>query len=130
MIVPDASVVVPALVDERRDGARARELLSSDADLHAPHLLDVEVASVLRRHSATKWISASRAAAALADFEDLAVTRYPHLSLLPRVWQLRANVSAYDAVYVALAEALGTAFVTADVRLARAPGLRCPVRLA
>ncbi len=130
MIVPDASVVVPALVDEGRDGARAREILGSDGDLHAPHLLDVEVASVLRRHSGRKWISAARAAAALADLEDLAVTRYPHLSLLPRVWQLRANVSAYDAVYVALAEALGAAFVTADARLARAPGLRCPLRLA
>lgn len=104
MIVLDASVVVPALVDQAGSGALAREVLTADSDLHAPHLLDVEVASVLRRHARCGLLAPARAAAALTDLDDLALTRYPHVGLLPRIWQLRENLSAYDATYAALAE--------------------------
>ncbi|MGH3980131.1 MAG: type II toxin-antitoxin system VapC family toxin [Pseudonocardiaceae bacterium] len=129
MIVPDASVVVPALVDAGGSGALAREVFAADGDLHAPHLLDIEVASVLRRHAMAGILAPARVEAALVDLDDLAVTRYPHLGLLPRVWQLRANLSAYDAAYVALAESLGATLVTADGRLGRAPGLCCHRRV-
>jgi len=129
VIVLDASVVVPALVDQAGSGALAREVLTADSDLHAPHLLDVEVASVLRRHARCGLLAPARAAAALTDLDDLALTRYPHVGLLPRIWQLRENLSAYDATYAALAESLSATLLTADRGLGRAPGLRCPVRL-
>ncbi len=95
-------------------------------DLHAPHLIDVEVASGLRRLAATKAIGPRRAAAALTDLAALSLDRYPHGSLLPRVWQLRHNLSAYDAMYAALAETLDCSLLTSDGRLATAAGPRCP----
>ncbi len=126
MIVLDASVLVNVLADDADDGERAR-LSVAGHDLAAPELIDVEVASVLRRHWLAKTISAHRFAAALKDLADLPITRYPALPLLPRVYELRSNVSAYDAVYVALAEHLDCALLTADRRLATAPGTRCTV---
>ncbi len=128
MIVVDASVVVPALIDSGGDGALAREVFNTDGDLHAPYLLDLEVASTLRRRTLNGSLDPARAEAALLDFTDLAVTRYPHLGLLSRIWRLRDDLSAYDASYVALTEALGATLVTADGRLSRAPRLRCQVR--
>jgi predicted nucleic acid-binding protein len=90
--------------------------------MHAPHLLDVEVAQVLRRFVASGALAAPRAAEALTDLADLPLTRYSHEILLPRIWSLRANLTAYDAAYVALAEALDATLLTADLRLLRAPG--------
>ncbi len=90
--------------------------------LHAPHLLDVEVAQVIRRCAALGDIDEARGRAALSDLLDFPVTRYPHDLLLPRVWELRGNLSAYDAVYIALAEALDAPLLTLDQRLAAAPG--------
>ncbi len=106
MIVLDASVLVNALGDDGEDGDRARQSLAGQ-ELAAPELVDVEVASVLRRHWLSKTISARRFAAGLHDLTDLPIARYPALPLLERVYELRSNVSAYDAVYVALAEELG-----------------------
>jgi predicted nucleic acid-binding protein len=87
-------------------------------DLHAPHLLDMEVAQALRKLEAAGRIDDDRGREAIEDLSDLDVTRYEHYSFLPRVWELRANVTAYDAVYVALAEMLDAPLLTTDVRLA------------
>jgi predicted nucleic acid-binding protein len=128
VIVADASVLVPALLDAGGAGALARERLL-DSDVHVPELADVEVLSVVRRAVLAGRLPAERGAAAVQDWTELAVERHPHLPLLPRAWQLRDSVSAYDAQYVALAELLDVPLVTADARLSRAPGLRCAVDL-
>lgn len=122
MIVVDASAAISALL---RCGP-ARDALI-DQQLHVPHLVDSEVASGLRRRVAAGQVSADAAWAALRVWQRLGMTRYPVFSLLHRVWELRENVSAYDASYVALAESLDCALLTADARLARAPGTRCAV---
>lgn len=126
MIVLDASVLVNVLADYGADGDRARDAVAGQ-ELAAPELIDVEVASVLRRHWLSETISARRFAAGLADLADLPITRYPALPLLGRVYRLRSNASAYDAAYIALAEELGCPLLTADQRLATAPGPRCPI---
>jgi predicted nucleic acid-binding protein len=122
VIVVDASVAVLGLLS---DGA-ARAVLAAEA-LHAPHLVDSEVAHVLRRRTAAGALDPRDAWRALDTWQSLGVTRHGATPHLGRIWELRANVSAYDATYVALAEALDCALVTADGRLARAPGLRCAV---
>lgn len=129
MIVVDASVLANALADDEESGRRARARLAGDPDLHAPELVDLEVLSVLRRRLLHGDLGEERAATALLDLGDLALERYPHRALTGRAWQLRTNMTPYDASYVALAEALGCALVTADGPLARAPGSRCPVEL-
>jgi len=126
VIVLDASVLVNVLADDTGDGQRARAAVGSQ-DLAAPELIDVEVASVLRRHWLAKSLSARRFAAALDDLASLPLDRYPAQPLLRRVYELRANVSGYDAVYFALAEQLDCDLLTADRRLATAPGTRCPI---
>ncbi len=126
MIVLDASVLVNLLADDGGDGERARAAVG-DQELAAPDLINVEVASVLRRHWLAKSLSARRFAAALEDLADLPVDRYPTLPLMGRVYELRANASAYDATYVALAEHLGCDLLTADRRLVAAPGIRCGI---
>ncbi len=120
MIVVDASVVLEALL--RTSAATLAEgwLFRSGQTLHAPHLLDVEVAQVIRRYAAASEIDVRRGREALADLADLPLRRYPHDFLLPRVWDLRNNLTAYDAVYVALAEALDAPLITRDRRLAAA----------
>lgn len=127
MIVADASIVVSALLSNSGAGARARERLRQDPDLHVPHLLDVEVTAALRRRVRLGQTGADTAVQVLEDLADLAAMRWDHGPLLPRVWELRENVTAYDACYVVLAEMLDAALVTSDLRLARAPGLRCAV---
>ena len=122
MIVVDASVVLEVLLGTAA-GRRAEDrLFDRDAALHAPHLLDIEVAQVLRRYSASGEIRPGRAEEALDDLADLPITRHAHLVLLPRIWQLRHNATAYDAAYLALAEALDATLLTSDARLARAAG--------
>jgi predicted nucleic acid-binding protein len=127
VIVVDASVLAPALADDHSDGDRARERLHGE-QLVAPELIDLEVVSTLRRAARAKRLDGLRSAQALTDLAALPLRRVPHLPLLARVWELRDNLSAYDASpYVALAEALGTVLLTADGRLGRATGIRCEV---
>jgi predicted nucleic acid-binding protein len=97
-----------------------RRLFAPGEALHAPHLVDIEITHVLRRYAAASDMSAERGREALEDPADLSVRRYPHDIFLPRVWELRANLTAYDAVYVALAEALGAPLLTRDRRIASA----------
>lgn len=129
MIVVDASVVANALGDDGASGRRARELLAAEHDIVAPELVDVECAAVFRRRWLAGTMSSERFDVALADLVALPLTRYAVLALLPRVGELRATVTAYDACYVALAEALDAELVTADQRLTRAPGPSCRMRL-
>jgi predicted nucleic acid-binding protein len=128
VIVPDASVVVAALADNAGSGALAREALTG-VDLHAPHLLDVEVTAALRGRVRGGHLPADVAGSVLRDLAELRVIRYPHAALLGRMWQLRENLTPYDACYLALAELLGATVVTGDQRMAAAPGLRCEVRV-
>ncbi len=127
MIVVDASVVVASLLSTGGAGARARERLRLDPDLHVPHLLDVEVTAALRRRVRLGQTDVEVATEVMADLADLAALRWDHEPLLRRVWELRENVTPYDAVYVVLAEMLDAPLVTSDARLSRAPGLRCTV---
>jgi predicted nucleic acid-binding protein len=126
LIVVDASVVVTALLADSEEGDAAREALRSEA-AHAPHLLDVEVTSALRRWVLAGRLTVEKARSSIRDLGDLAITRHGHEPLLDRVLELRDAVSACDGTYVALAELLGATVVTGDRRLSRAPGLRCPV---
>jgi predicted nucleic acid-binding protein len=122
VIVLDASAVVELLL-QTTTGVRVGQRIASRVEsLHAPHLLDIEVAQVLRRFEAGGALTPERAEQALADLLDLDVRRHAHDLLLPRVWQLRHNLTAYDAAYVALAEALDAPLVTTDGRVARAKG--------
>ena len=128
MIVVDAVVLAVALVDRGDDGDVARERLRGER-LVAPELIDVEVQSVLRKAVLQRGLAVARAARALEDLSRTAMVRARHRPLARRCWELRGNVSTYDASYVALAERTRSVLVTADGRLARAPGLRCPVDL-
>ena len=129
MIAVDASALVEVLLRTEK-GVRIQErLLSERESLHSPHLLDVEVTQVLRRYEASGSLDARRGEQALADLADFPIHRYPHDWLLPRVWQLRRNVTAYDGAYVALAEALDAPLVSCDGRLASAPGHSARVEL-
>jgi predicted nucleic acid-binding protein len=130
VIVVDASAILELLLRAPAAAAVERRLFGGRETLHAPHLLDVEVAHVLRRYAFAGDMSAERGREALDDLESLSVHRYPHGVLLARVWELRANLTAYDAVYVALAEALDAPLLTRDRRLAGAAGHRARVEMA
>src|SRR5438105_2855063 len=132
MIVLDASAAIEWLLQTSKALAIEARLFGKSAEparWHAPYLLDVEVTRVLRKQVAKGVMSDARGRDALQDFLDLPLTRYPHDFLLPRVWELRKNLTAYDAVYVALAEALGAPLVTRDRRLAGAAGHHATVEL-
>ncbi len=122
MIVLDASATVDWLLQTSAGQRIERRIYSAKESLHAPHLLDIEVAQVLRRLVREGALPARRAEEAVQDLLDLQLTRYPHFALLPRIWQLRHNLSAYDAAYVGLAEKLRASLITCDKRLAAAPG--------
>ena len=121
MIVLDASAVVEWLLGRPLAAAVERRLTQGSPSLHAPHLLAVEVAQVIRRYHVQGVFSAERGALALTALTDLDIASYPHEPLLPGVWELRQNLTAYDAVYVTLAAALDAPLVTLDARLARSP---------
>jgi predicted nucleic acid-binding protein len=130
LIVLDASAVVSILLDPGPDAEPIRGRIESPGEsVHVPHLLDVEVLNVLRRQTLRGILAKERGATALQDLENIKMTRYPHVPLLGRIWELRENVTAYDAAYVALAEALGAPLVTRDARLAQAPNTRATIEL-
>jgi predicted nucleic acid-binding protein len=128
VIVVDASVLATALGDDGLDGDRARSRLRGER-LNAPELVDLEVASVLRRQARSGAVDDRRAALALADLAAMPLQRAPHRPLLVRCWELRDNLTIYDAAYIALAEALAVTLLTSDERLARAPGPRCRIEV-
>jgi predicted nucleic acid-binding protein len=129
VIVIDASVLANVLADDGPDGEAARAAVRGEADLTAPDLVDVETVSVLRKRWLAHTLTARRFRAALDDLAGLPMTRYPTLALMGRAYELRANVTPYDAAYIALAEGLGCSLVTADERLAHAPGPRCTIQV-
>jgi predicted nucleic acid-binding protein len=128
VLVVDASILAPVVADAGRDGRRFRDRLRGEA-LVGPDLLRIEVTSVLRRHATTGHLTPKQADTAISDLLDLPITVFPTAQLLRRVWELRHNLTAYDGCYVALAEAVASPLVTADRRLANAPGLRCEVQV-
>jgi predicted nucleic acid-binding protein len=128
VLVVDASVLAPAVADEGSDGQRMRERLRGEV-LVGPDLLHIEVVSVLRRHLGAGRLTKRQANAAIDDLLAIPLRVFPSAPLLRRVWDLKSNVTAYDASYVALAEAVDAPLLTADRRLANAPGIRCAVEV-
>jgi predicted nucleic acid-binding protein len=129
VIVVDASAVLEMLLPAPAAAAVETRMFGSGETAHAPHLIDIEVAQVLRRFMRRGDINPERGRVALQYLTDLPLIRYPHERLLPRVWELRNNLTAYDAAYVALAEALDAPLLTRDRRLAAAPGIRARIEL-
>jgi predicted nucleic acid-binding protein len=129
VIVVDASALLEVLLRTPSAEAIEERLFASGQSLHAPHLIDVEAAQVLRRYVSSGAIDAARGEAALMDLADFPIQRYPHDMLLHRIWSLRHNLTAYDAAYVALAEVLGHPLLTRDRRLASAPGHEAKVEI-
>jgi predicted nucleic acid-binding protein len=129
VIVVDASALIEVILRTPAAGAVESRLFEARETLHAPHLLDVEAAQVVRRYAANGEIDAERGRLALIDLAEFPLQRYPHTLLLPRIWELRNNLTAYDAAYVALAEALDAPLLTRDQRLANAAGTRARIEL-
>lgn len=129
MIVLDASAAVDWLLQTPTGQRIEKRIFSHGESLHAPHILDLEVAQVLRRLVREGIVSTHRADEAIRDLIDFRVVRYPHWPMLNHIWRYRHNLSAYDAAYVVLAETLGAALITRDARLASAPGHAAKVEL-
>jgi predicted nucleic acid-binding protein len=125
-VVCDASAIVALLLDSGSEGRWATAALIG-ADLAAPTLVGFETANIIRRHELAGLVSSDQAAQAHADLLDLTIEQWPYEILASRAWELRLNLSSYDASYVALAELIGATLVTLDKRISRAPGLRCEV---
>lgn len=130
MIVVDASLAVELVLQTPRGRRLAGRLLIDDpVDLHAPHLIGVEVLQALRRLARTGSVAAARSDEAMADFFALDIELHAHELLLPRAWELRANLTVHDAVYVALAELLQAPLLTCDAGIAKAPGIAAVVEV-
>jgi predicted nucleic acid-binding protein len=129
MIVVDASALLEFLLQTSLGTRVEARLFGEEDELHAPHLLDVEIAQGLRRLVRTGEVSSGRAEEAIADLTDLDLHRHAHLDLLDRAWKLRDNISAYDAMYVALGEAIAAPIITCDSPLAKAPGHRARIEV-
>ncbi len=129
MLVVDASVLVYALIDDDDAGERMRSRLDAEAAVCAPDVIDLEVANAWRRDLLAGRIGEDRSRLALEDLAGLPLARVPHRPLMPRIWELRHNLTPYDAAYVALAESLNATLLTVDGRSTRAPSLRCEVEL-
>ena len=130
MIVIDASAEIAVLLNAGPGVEAIRNRIARPGEtLHVPHLFEIEVLHALRRLSLLGTLSPERVRLALGRFRDMQLVRYPHTPLIERIWELKANLTAYDAAYVALAEALGTPLITLDTRLALAPGIRARVEV-
>ncbi len=129
MIVIDASAILEVLLNTATGNRVAALLGRPDETIHAPHLLDIEVTQVLRRYSLAGDLDDNRSNQARDDFKSLPIERYPHGPLLERIWQLRDSLTAYDAAYVVLAEALDVRLITCDARLSRSHGHGARVEL-
>jgi predicted nucleic acid-binding protein len=129
VIVLDASAAIELLLRTPTGNRVERLIFSTGESLHAPHLIDLEVAQVLRRYTIADRIRSARGTEALQDLADMSLIRHHHTSFLPRVWQLRENLTAYDAVYVALAELLEARLLTCDGRMTRAGNHRARIEL-
>ena len=129
MIVPDASVIADILLNADGAGNMRSRIFGAGESLHAPGILDLEVAQVLRRYAARRTISLHRGRSSIALLRLLPIRRYPHEILLGRIWELRDNLTAHDAAYVALAEALDATFVTRDSRIARVTGHQASIEV-
>jgi predicted nucleic acid-binding protein len=129
VIVVDASALLEFLLQTPLGTRIEARLFREEGELHAPHLVDVEVVEGLRRLVRMGEISPGRAEEAIADLADLDLHRHPHLDFLSRAWKLRDNISAYDAMYVALAQAIEAPIVTCDRPLAQAPGHRARIEV-
>jgi len=129
MIVTDASIILDLLLNSPAASRIKSRLFGAEETLHAPALLDLEIAQVLRRFAARRQISAERGRSALELLERFPIARYPHEPLLTRIWELRPNLTAYDAAYIALAEGLDATFLTRDMRAASAPTHRATVEV-
>ena len=127
MIVLDASTVVELLLNTAAGARVASRIEDPQLSLHAPHLLDLEVAQAMRRYASAGILETDRAAQALTRLRELDLERWSHEPFLPRIWELRDNLTAYDGAYVALAEALDAPLVTLDRRIVAAPGIRALV---
>jgi predicted nucleic acid-binding protein len=126
MIVADASAILEVLLNTQA-GGEIRRYLETEETIHVPHLMDLEVLQVLRRYARTSAAGSLRVEEALQDYADLRLKRYAHHFLMPRIWELRHNFTAYDASYVALAEALDAPLITCDRALASNAGHRAQV---
>ncbi|HSR50510.1 MAG TPA: type II toxin-antitoxin system VapC family toxin [Acidobacteriota bacterium] len=129
MIVLDASVLIELLLATRRGRQIADRIAPGDISLHAPHLVDLEVAQTVRRCVFDDTITTERGRQALESLRELDLERHSHELYLPRIWELRHNLTAYDAAYVSLAEILGATLLTGDIRLANAPGIRVRIEM-
>jgi predicted nucleic acid-binding protein len=129
VIVVDASVLATALGDDGSDGRRMRNRIEMERVLCAPEIVDLEVAMVWRRQLDAGWLEPAGAQQALGDLAEMNLIRASHRPLMPRIWDLRDNLTPYDAAYVALAETLDVTLLSADGRSTRAPSLRCKVEL-
>jgi len=129
LIVVDSSAILEVLLRSQAGLEIEKRIFSPFETLYAPHLLDLEVAQVLRRYCNFGEMESERGQEALEDLVDLPINRYPHNTFLPRIWELRHNMTAYDAVYIALAETLPAPLITRDTRLASAPGHTATIEL-
>ena len=127
MIIADASVILEVLLNTAIGAEVEKQLFAPEQTIHVPYLTDLEVLQVLWRYSRTSIISGVRARQVIEDYRDIPFNRYPHEVLLPRIWELRHNFTAYDAAYIALAEALDSPLMTCDRAFASMHGHRAKV---
>jgi predicted nucleic acid-binding protein len=129
VIVVDSSIILEVLLRTKSARLIEKKIFSRGQTLHAPHLIDIEIAQVIRRYTSAGEITAERAFQAIEDLIDFRISRYSHEILLARIWELRTNMTAYDASYVALAEILDAPLLTRDSKLARSPGSTAKIQL-